>query len=249
MKLPVYLLLLTAVWACNTCRKSPGEAQWIHLFNGKDLSGWDIKITGHPLNENYKNIFSVTDGILKVSYDNLDSFRGEFGHLYSKQPYSHYKLLVEYRFTGNQCAGGPEWGIRNSGVMLHSQPAEKVGFNQDFPVSVEAQFLGGLGKGERTTMNVCTPGTHIDFNGKPVEDHCTNSSSKTYDGDQWVSVEIIVLGDSIIHHIIGGDTVLTYARPRLDAAAQRQLLAARLAAPEEHRRAVRAERDGARVAG
>jgi hypothetical protein len=90
-----------------------------------------------------------------------------------------------------------------------------MGLNQDFPVSVEAQFLGGLGEGERTTANVCTPGTDIDFNGQPVEGHCTNSTSKTYNGDQWVRVEIIVLGDSIAHHIVEGDTVLTYTRMRI----------------------------------
>jgi len=85
---------------------------------------------------------------------------------------------------------------------------------QTFPVSIEAQFLGGLGKGERSTLNVCTPGTDVDIKGVPVEGHCTNSNSKTFDGDQWVAVEMTVLGDSIIHHVVGTDTVLTYSRPR-----------------------------------
>ena len=196
-------------------QQNSNENQWIPLFNGKDLSNWDIKITGYPLNENYMDIFSVKDGILRGSYDRLDSFRGEFGHLYSRQKFSHYKLRVEYRFTGDQCPGGPDWGIRNSGAMLHAQSAESMGLNQDFPVSVETQFLGGLGVGERTTANVCTPGTDIDFNGQPVEGHCTNSTSRTYNGDQWVMVEIIMLGDSIAHHIVEGDTVLTYTRMRI----------------------------------
>jgi len=215
MKTTLITLALALLWACHSTPKGRTETPWIPLFNGKDLTGWDVKITGYPMNENYMDIFTVKDGILKVSYDKPDSFRGEFGHLYSKQKYSHYKLRVEYRFTGKQCPGGPEWAIRNSGVMFHSQSAESMGLNQDFPVSVEAQFLGGLGDGERTTLNVCTPGTDIDFNGQMVSGHCTNSSSKTYDGDQWVTAEIIVLGDSIIHHVIGGDTVLTYAHPRI----------------------------------
>jgi hypothetical protein len=215
MKSQILLLSCAVLLACNPGPKGSAEAQWIRLFNGKDLTGWDIKIAGHPLNENYKDIFSVADGILKVSYDNLDSFRGEFGHLYTRQKFSHYKLRIEYRFTGNQCLGGPEWGIRNSGAMLHSQSAESIGLNQDFPVSVEAQFLGGLGEGEMTTANVCTPGTDIDINGQPVQGHCTNSASKTYDGDQWVTVEMIVLGDSIVHHIIEGDTVITYTKLRV----------------------------------
>ena len=202
-------------WACKPASEKVTEAQWIQLFNGKDLTGWDIKISGYPLNENYMDIFRVEDSILKVSYEKLDSFRGEFGHIYSKQKFSHYKLRIEYRFVGQQRPGGPEWAIRNSGVMLHSQSAESVGLDQDFPVSIEAQFLGGLGQGERPTANVCTPGTDIDINGQPVADHCTSSASRTYDGDQWVSVEIVVRGDSIVHHIIEGDTVISYTRPRV----------------------------------
>jgi len=209
------LILITLLNAPAFCQQDSLKGHWISLFNGKNLDHWDIKISGHPLNDNYGNIFSVKDGILKVSYDELDSFRGEFGHLFTRQVFSHYKLQVEYRFTGEQCPGGPEWGIRNSGAMLHAQSAESMGFNQDFPVSIEAQFLGGSGKGERSTANVCTPGTDIDFNGKPVEGHCTNSTSKTYNGDQWVRVEIIVMGDSMACHIVEGDTVLTYTRLRI----------------------------------
>ena len=215
MKPQMILLLFASLWACTPKSNQIPEEQWIQLFNGKDLTDWDIKISGYPLNENYMDIFRVEDSILKVSFDKLDSFRGEFGHIYSKKKFSHYKLRIEYRFVGTQRPGGPEWAIRNSGVMLHSQSAESMGLDQDFPVSIEAQFLGGLGKGERTTANICTPGTDIDINGQPVADHCTSSTSKTYDGDQWVTVEIVVHGDSIIHHIIEGDTVLTYSKPRV----------------------------------
>jgi hypothetical protein len=215
MKPHFLLLILMTLSTCRPQHKASVEKDWIPLFNGKDLSGWNIKIAGYPLNENYKGIFSVRDGILRVSYDQLDSFRGEFGHLFTQQTFTHYKLRIEYRFTGSQCPGGPEWAIRNSGAMLHAQSAESMGLNQEFPVSIEAQFLGGLGSGERSTANVCTPGTDIDINGQPVEGHCTSSSSKTYDGDQWVTVEMIVRGDSIVHHVIGVDTVISYTRLRV----------------------------------
>jgi hypothetical protein len=214
MKTLTVLFSLLLLLSCNKAARQP-EPQWISLFNGKDLTGWDIKIAKHPLNENYGNLFRVENGILKVSYDQIDSFRGEFGHLFYKQKFSKYKLRVEYRFTGEQCPGGPEWGIRNSGIMFHSQSAESMGLSQDFPVSIEAQFLGGLGKGERPTLSVCTPGTDIDVMGAIAPDHCTSSSSKTFDGDQWVTAEIDVYGDSIIHHLVNGDTVITYTKPRV----------------------------------
>jgi len=87
--------------------------------------------------------------------------------------------------------------------------------NQNFPISIENQYLGGLGDGRpRTTGNMCSPGTMIDFAGKPDPRHCINSTSKTYDGEQWVLAETLVLGDSIVKHIINQDTVLVYTHPR-----------------------------------
>lgn len=211
-----FLILLAILTSfCSRPQSNQNNEGWITLFNGKDLNDWKIKITGHPLGENYKNTFRIEDGILKVSYSEYDTFRGEFGHIFYKTPFSHYKLRVEYRFTGEQVPGGPSWGLRNTGVMLHSQSPESMLLNQDFPVSIECQLLGGLGAGPRPTANVCTPGTNIVINNQLITQHCTESSSKTFDGDQWVTVEVIVLGDSIIHHIVNGDTVLTYTNPQI----------------------------------
>lgn len=221
----LYLLLFVIVFAsCGTqTSKQPAgngttsaaEENWVSLFNGKDLEGWDIKITGSDLNVNYKNTFRVEDGVLKVRYDEYEKFNNEFGHIFYNKPFSHYKLRIEYRFVGDQVPGGPSWAFRNSGVMLHSQSAATMNKDQDFPVSIEAQFLGGDGKSERTTSNVCTPGTNIVMNGELITAHCNNSKSKTYHGDQWVTAEFVVLGDSIIHHILEGDTVLTYTKPQV----------------------------------
>lgn len=211
-----YIYFLTVLILAASCsNKKNVKENWIQLFNGKDLSGWNIKIKGSALNENYKNTFRVENGIISVSYDEYDTFRLEFGHIYYKEPFSHYRLRIEYRFTGEQSLNGPSWAFRNSGVMLHSQSAESVLLNQDFPVSIEAQFLGGDGVTERSTANVCTPGTHIVMNDKLITQHCNNSTSKTYHGDVWVHAEFVVLGDSIIHHIIEGDTVLTYSKPQI----------------------------------
>jgi hypothetical protein len=189
--------------------------KWVSLFNGKDLEGWDIKIKGSELNVNYKNTYRVEDGLLKVRYDQYEKFNNEYGHIFYKTPFSHYRLRVEYRFTGEQCPGGPSWAFRNSGVMLHSQSAKSMGVNQDFPVSIEAQFLGGDGTAERPTLNVCTPGTNIVMNGQLITQHCNESTSKTYNGDVWVTAEFVVMGDSIIHHILEGDTVMTYSKPQV----------------------------------
>ena len=196
-------------------QKRPDKEEWIQLFNGNDLTGWDIKITGHELNDNFANTFRIEDGMLKVSYDGYEQFNNKFGHIYYKQSFSYYKLRVEYRFVGQQIKGGPPWNERNSGMMLHSQSAQSVAKDQGFPVSLEFQFLGGLGKGPRSTCNLCTPGTYVEMNGKVDMTHCINSSSKTYDGDQWVRAEAVVLGDSVIYHLVEGDTVLVYQNPKI----------------------------------
>jgi hypothetical protein len=191
------------------------KEKWKQLFNGKNLDGWIIKIRGHQLNENYGNTFRVENDILKVRYDEYDSFNDQFGHIFYKSPYSYYILAVEYRFVGKQLKGGPDWAFKNSGIMIHCQPPSTMLKNQDFPISIEAQLLGGDSTGERPTCNVCTPGTNIEMSGKLITEHCINSSSKTFRGEEWIRAEVIVLGDSIIKHIVNGDTVLTYTKPQI----------------------------------
>lgn len=194
----------------------PARSGWIKLFNGKDIKKWDVKIKGHELNQNFGNTFRVEDGKLKVSYDQYNNWDDQYGHIFFKQNFSAYLLVVEYRFTGEQIKGGAGWAYRNSGVMLHAQPANTMKVNQDFPISLETQFLGGDGKGERSTGNLCTPGTNVVLKGKLFRPHCVNSSSKTYNGEQWVKAEVLVLGDSIIKHIVERDTVMVYERPQVD---------------------------------
>ena len=192
------------------------SGEWKQLFNGKDLSGWKVKIRGYRLGENYNDTFRVEDGNIKVSYDKWDTFDAKFGHLFYEMPYSNYVIRVEYRFIGEQCPGGPGWALRNSGIMIHGQSPESMGKDQDFPNSIEVQLLGGSGQGNRTTANLCTPGTHVVKDGKLFKPHCTNSSSKTYHGDQWVIVEVEVRGNKSIKHIIDGEVVLEYSQPQLD---------------------------------
>jgi hypothetical protein len=199
---------------------SAPASDWIQLFNRHDLSGWAIKFKGHPLDDNLNDTFRADSGLLEVRYDKWTRFNGEFGHIFTTTPYSYYLVVAEYRFVGQQVIGARgnsslSWADRNNGVMIHSQSAESMGLNQDFPMSLEVQLLGGLGNGPRPTGNLCTPGTDVHFGDSLVTEHCINSKSQTYDGDQWVRVEALVLGDSIIKHIVNGDTVLVYRKPQM----------------------------------
>jgi len=210
-------ILLFVVFAGLVPLSAAGaDGQWIQLFNGKNLDGWTPKIRYHALGENYGNTFQVEDGLLKVGYSAYEEFNETFGHLFYKEKFSHYRIRCEYRFVGEQCKGGPRWALRNSGIMIHGEDAETMAKDQDFPVSIEVQLLGGNGQRKRTTANLCTPGTNVVKDGKLFKPHCTSSSSQTYHGDQWVTLEVEVRGNESIKHIIDGQVVLEYTKPQLD---------------------------------
>ncbi len=193
-----------------------GPDRWIQLFDGKSLRGWIPKIRGYKLGENYAETFRVQDGLLKVRYDGYERFDNRFGHLFYEKPFSRYRLRVEYRFVGTQCPGGPRWARKNSGIMLHCQPPQTMARDQSFPVSIEVQLLGGLGRGERPTANLCTPGTHVVMDGKLIKRHCIASEAPTFHDDRWVSVEVEVLGAERIRHYVNGKLVMEYFQPQLD---------------------------------
>jgi hypothetical protein len=197
-------------------KNDPDRQDWVQLFNGKNLDGWTPKFSKHDLGVNFNDTFRVENGVLQVRYDKWTKFDGEFGHMFYKDAFSHYRIAAEYRFVGDQVAGGPGWARRNNGLMLHSPHPKTMVKDQDFPISIEVQLLGGFGDGKpRTTANLCTPGSNVVMNGKLHTAHCTNSTSKTYDGDQWVRVEVELHGDELVKHIVEGATVLEYTKPQM----------------------------------
>lgn len=202
-------LLMCAAAAC--AQDAADSEEWVSLFNGRDLSGWIPKIRGYPAGENHANTFRVVDGALTVSYDGYTDFDERFGHIFYEKPFSHYRVRFEYRFTGEQAPGGGKWAWRNSGIMLHSQDPRTMGVDQNFPISIEFQLLGGKSDGsERTTGNVCSPGTEVSIEGKRALFHCVNAGSPTFDGDQWVEAEALVLGSERVVHYIDGQQVIEY---------------------------------------
>lgn len=213
------IVIMVLVYGCaHKATKTATETEqgWVSLFNGKDIKDWNVKIHHHDYNVNFGNTFRVEDGMIKVRYDQYEDFNEQFGHLYYKTPFSYYHLKFEYRFVGQWMKTAPEYTLLNSGVMFHSQDPKTMPKEQDWPISIEFQLLGGVKEGEpRPTGNMCSPGTDVVYKGVISPSHCINSSSKTYYGDQWVKGELIVLGDSLITHIINGDTVLQYSKPQI----------------------------------
>ena len=200
---------------CIPPAEDPNKEEWVSLFNGSDIDKWVPKFTGFELGKNHNSIFVVKDSLLSVRYTVKDTFNGDFGHLYYKQKFSHYRLKVKYRFIGQQMTEGPEWAVRNNGLMLHCQDPMTLGLEQDFPISLELQLLGGDGIKDRTNANLCTPGTNVILNDSLFVQHCVGSSSGTYHGDIWVEVEALVLGDSLVQHILEDKVVMEYRKPTI----------------------------------
>jgi Domain of Unknown Function (DUF1080) len=209
----IFFLFCSNAFAQN---KNASAQNWQTLFNGKDINDWTVKIFHHETGENFGNNFRVENGIIKVRYDQFDKFNNQYGHLYYKQPFSYYRFKFEYRFVDKWREDAPVYTQLNSGIMFHSQDPKTMPKEQDWPISIEMQLLNGLGDGAaRPTGNMCSPGTDVVFNGKVDPRHCIESSSKTYFGDHWVKGELIVLGDSLITHMIDGENVLQYSKPQM----------------------------------
>ncbi len=210
----IVLFLTGGLVACSSTQDDGAsdaqQKEWTPLFNGQNLDGWTPKVTGHAPGENANNTFRVEDGNLTVRYDEYDTFDDQFGHLVSDTSFSHYVVAAEYRFIGEQAPGGADWATENNGLMLHSQSAETMTRDQDFPISIEVQLLGSAGQDERPTANLCTPGTHVTMADTLTTTHCIDSSSDTYPGSEWVRVEARVLGDSLVEHRVNGTKVLEY---------------------------------------
>ncbi len=213
-KILLALFFLSSTSAFSQIIKANAQ-DWKPLFNGKNLDGWQAKIKNYDLNDNFGNTFRVENGLLSVRYDKYDKFDARYGHLFYKEKFSYYLLSTEYRFVGEQATGGESWALRNSGIMIHCQAPASMGKNQDFPISIEVQFLGGNGKDKRPTCNLCTPGTHVFMADTLFTPHCINSKSQTYHGEQWVKAEVLVLGDSLIQHYVNGEKVMEYTKPQI----------------------------------
>jgi len=215
--LPLALLVLLLWGSCGPEKRPTSEDGWNTLFNGENLEGWTTKIHHYGVGDNYGDTFRVDDGIIKVRYDKYNGdFNDRFGHLYYDIPYSYFHLQLEYRFVGELHPGAPSYTLKNSGVMFHSQDPRTMPKEQNWPISVEMQFLAGIEAGEaRPTGNMCSPGTEIVFEGGLFPGHCLNSSSETYYGKQWVKAELVVWGDSLVTHHINGKKVLEYTKPQI----------------------------------
>lgn len=211
-------LVLVCAFSNSKITANKPHPKWVRLFNGKNLDGWQMKIAGYPLGENFGNTFRVEDGLLSVRYNAYDSFRNRFGAIYYNKSFHNYRLKVEYRFVGETTIGAPSWGFRDGGIQYHCQPPASLGMNQSFPVCLEYNLHGGNGKDERPVGEICCSGMYANVDGKRNPSYCTPATVKrTFHGDQWVTAEIEVR-DGTIRHFVNGEEILQFTDPVYDTA-------------------------------
>lgn len=208
---------IAVLGGCAVATPSTDIPEWERIFDGTTLDGWTPKIAGQEFGQDITGLFRVEDGTLLVSYPEDAVFEGAFGHLFFDEALTDYRLRLEYKFTGEQVENGPGWAYMNSGVMVHAQAPNTMRIDQSFPISVEAQFLGtGPRAPERTTANVCTPGTHIVIDGALVTQHCINSQTSAMPADEWVPFEVEVRGGEIVQLFVAGEVAFTLTDPTFD---------------------------------
>ena len=184
--------------------------QWVSLFDGETLDGWTPKIAGYPLGENHADTFRVEDGVIKARFDRYgDDFAERYGNLIYKTPYSHYRLRLEYRFTGEQAPGAEDWAELNSGVLYHMQPMATIPQDQGFPVSLEAQFLAE-GAHAPTTGNMCSIETWVLIDGERRDEHCLGGPVSARPSGQWVRFELVAAPDGTFRHLIDGEEAFAF---------------------------------------
>jgi len=215
----IAIAICAALAACAPKPKAQVEApggQWLSLFNGHDLSGWTAKIAGLEAGDNYRNTFRVEQGLLKVSYQQYDKFGDRFGSLFYNQPFAHYWLRAQYRFNGELAPGAPRWAFKNSGIQLHSQDPHSMRTQQQFPVSVEFDLVGGRFIGSNPTGDVCHYGTLVSVGGVRLKQLCSKVSDVTIRDDQWVTALVEVEGEKHVRQVINGGLIVEYTDLALD---------------------------------
>lgn len=116
-------LILAACMA--TTSRCASERQPQSLFNGRDLSGWDVDVPVTDSSMRLRNPFVVRNGLLV-------SLGEPRGHLLTDASYRDYRLEIEYRFSATP---------GNAGVLVHaSTPRALYGM---FPRSIEVQMESG----------------------------------------------------------------------------------------------------------
>jgi len=145
-------------------KKSEKTENKVILFNGKDLNNWIFKLKDPSIDP--ATVFTIRNGLIHISGN-------PFGYMRTKDIYSDYKLLVEWRWPTE---------ATNSGVFVHAQQPDSIWLK-----CVECQLQAG-NAGDFVCMNGADMTERTDKS-KPFVKKLEASSEKPT--GEWNSMEVI----------------------------------------------------------
>ncbi|MDD4870489.1 MAG: DUF1080 domain-containing protein [Kiritimatiellae bacterium] len=163
----VILTSCTAMSTSGQASDAVAPTEVIRLFNGRDLSGLYVWLRDTKY-EDPKPIFTVTNGLLRVSGDGL-------GYICTKERYRDYHLVLEYHW-GALTWGKRENSARDSGLIIHCADPDGS-FGDTFMAGIEAQMIEG-GTGDILVL----PGKRTD--GSKIDASVTAKIIKDRDGEK-----------------------------------------------------------------
>jgi hypothetical protein len=192
---------------------------WRPLFNGKDLSGWQVVLTPDLKGIQPDSVFQVRDGVIHAYRDVPQGAKVPIGYLASDYSYSWYHFRLEYRWGEKKFA--PRVARpRDAGILYHAGPENKV-----WPRSIECQIQEGdvgdcfLVRGAQVETTVdprrlksdehhylpAGEGGVAEVRGGPNILRIVKSSTHEIDG--WNTVEVILRGAEEVIHKTNGHEV------------------------------------------
>jgi len=118
----------------NKIKTGRADKNTIRLFNGKDLSNWVFHLKDPSVDPS--KIFQVQNDVIHIKGD-------PFGYMRTVDPYSEYKLHVEYRWPTE---------ASNSGIFIHALPPDTI-WLKTFECQLKAGNAGDFVCMSGATMN------------------------------------------------------------------------------------------------
>lgn len=130
-------ILVAAIAVLTVSATQAEEKGSTRLFNGRDLTGFYTWLKGHGKNKDPEKVFTVKDGILRISGET-------WGGLVTEKDYENYHLTVEFKW-GEKTYGSRADKARDSGILLHCV-GEDGAAGGTWMESIECQLIeGGTG--------------------------------------------------------------------------------------------------------
>ncbi len=135
--MPLVLIFLFSIQQVASSQVSSSN-DTIRLFNGKNLDNWYVFLRDRGVNNDPKQVFSVTpDGLLKITGE-------EWGCITTNDEFRDYRIILEYKW-GEKTHGSRETKARDSGLLFHSK-GKDGGYSNTWMHSIECNIIeGGTG--------------------------------------------------------------------------------------------------------